>query len=204
MNHLDTPARLASALLPRVWSRLPVGDRRVFLTFDDGPSEATWGVLDRLENVGAEASFFVLGEQVAAFPEQFDALRARGHTVGSHGRRHTDPWRVADPGRWAGGDARWLRPPFGHVTPGLIRHAVRHRRHVALWDVMPADFDRRLLPEQVAARVLRGIRPGSIIVLHDGPQMTGRIESILDRLLPRLQHDGWQTAALPDQPGADT
>lgn len=206
MYLLDAPARLAGALLPRVWSRLPVAEQTLYLTFDDGPSRATETALERLRAHGARATFFVLGEAAAAHPDLVEAVRAGGHTVGSHGWRHSDPWRTRDPDRWQDvGDARWIRPPYGHVTPALLRHARRHDQHVALWDVMPADFDPRRSPEQITARVLARLRPGSIAVLHDGPEMAGRVGRVLDLLLPRLRDEGWELAALPDQPaGAET
>ncbi len=204
MSFLDTPPRVASWLLPRVWSYLPVQDRRLFLTFDDGPSEATPDVLSVLQNAGAHASFFLLDSQLALFPEMPGAYASAGHAVGSHGQHHTDPWRVRDATRWHGlaTTARWLRPPYGHVTPGLLLYARRHDQHIALWDCMPADFNPDATPHSVTENVLRAIRPGSLIVLHDGPQMRGRIAPIVERLVPRLQQEGWTLAALPTQPGS--
>ncbi len=197
---LDAPARLAAALVPGVWCRLPTGDRRLYLTFDDGPSAATDEVLDALARHGARASFFVLDEALARHPGALARLRQAGHTAGSHGRRHTDPWRHPDAGRWTGlaRAVRWLRPPFGHLTPGLVRHARRKGQRIALWDAMPGDFRPSATPETVEAAVRRRIRPGSLVALHDGPAMAARIGPMLDRLLPVLQAQGWTLAALPE------
>lgn len=203
---LDWGARLAGHL-PRVWTRLPRAGRTLYLTFDDGPSEATPDVLDVLDAHGAAASFFVLGSRLA--PSLPEKLRAGPHAVGAHGWAHRDPWRRGDPG-WPEADRaveaalgqppRWLRPPYGHLTPRLLRRAHRLDRHVALWDVMPGDFDPARPVAALVDHTRRRVRSGSIVVLHDGPEMAGRIEGLVEALVPRLVADGWLLAALPHDP----
>ncbi len=209
---LDLPSRLAATILPRVWSRIPHAGRTLYLTFDDGPSEATRGLLDVLARYGAQASFFVLGERVDEHTDLLHRMRAEGHAVGSHGWEHSDPWNTARPNRWrladdavadALGEApRWMRPPYGHLTYGTWRHAHLYDRHIALWDVMPGDFRASATPRTITERVLKNVRPGSIIVLHDGPAMHGRAEAMAETLVPALLVEGWALRALPDQPGS--
>lgn len=65
------------------------GDKTLALTFDDGPSDSTAGVLDVLERYGVPATFFVLGDEAASRPEAVRAIAASGHGLGIHGWSHT-------------------------------------------------------------------------------------------------------------------
>lgn len=209
-SRFDTPAR-AAGYLPRVWSRVPTKTRTLFLTFDDGPSAATATLLDLFHGVGAQASFFVLGEQLAASEALLIRMRDEGHAIGSHGWHHADPWRVRDDNRWTGAETAiqsclgrrpyWLRPPYGHLTYGLWQYARTTGQQIALWDLMARDFDTRRPLPLITDDVRRRVRPGSIVVLHDGHSMKGRIELLAEQLVPALQQDGWTLAALPDHPG---
>ena len=62
--------------------------KRVFLTFDDGPSENTSSILDTLENYNLKANFFVLGSRVEAMPEKVKEVYEKGHFIGNHGYSH--------------------------------------------------------------------------------------------------------------------
>lgn len=62
--------------------------KRVFLTFDDGPSENTSSILNTLENYNLKANFFVLGSRVEAMPEKVKEVYEKGHFIGNHGYSH--------------------------------------------------------------------------------------------------------------------
>ena len=90
-------------LIPALASALGVprrieGGTGVALTFDDGPHpEGTPAVLDLLAASGAKATFFLVGEQVRAFPELAERIASEGHEVAVHGDRHRVV-RTAQPG----------------------------------------------------------------------------------------------------------
>src|SRR3546814_11850172 len=86
-----------------VLSHLPVTDRRVWLTIDDGPSDDTPALPDLLEAHGAKATFFLVGERAAAPPDLVRGLAARGH--GTRHQSHGHP----PPRFWASGPARIRR-----------------------------------------------------------------------------------------------
>ena len=130
--------------LPLGWCRWrgPAGERRVALTFDDGPSPTTTErTLDLLDQYGLRATFFVIGELAEAHPDLVREMRRRGHAVGSHGQRHEHhllrwpSWIRADTARSVavlgdvlGEPTRWYRPPFGQLTARTILEA-RPPRH---------------------------------------------------------------------------
>lgn len=181
LHHARTalPARLAAALLPGVLARTDAPGGH--LTFDDGPSEATTPrLLDLLAAAGQTATFFVLTDAARQHRALLRRIVDERHGVGAHGTAHTDFWR--QPGRalaemsaacaWledaTGRAVRYVRPPYGHLTPTLYRWTRRTARSVALWDAMPGDFLPHATPAGVAQAARRWSRAGSIVVLHDG------------------------------------
>jgi peptidoglycan/xylan/chitin deacetylase (PgdA/CDA1 family)/uncharacterized membrane protein YbhN (UPF0104 family) len=183
-------AAVALAVLDAVWPpfdlagdslrRGPAGERRVALSFDDGPSADTPAVLDALDRAGVKATFFVLGTAAERHPELVRAVGARGHEVALHGHSHrklafAGPRRVADEIdrgreaiRSAGVEpAPLFRAPHGWKGP-FLRRALRARglRLVAwsrgVWDTARPGV------AAIAARAGRRPRPGEILLLHDG------------------------------------
>ena len=62
--------------------------RKVYLTFDDGPSENTRAILDVLKEYDVKATFFVTGQQALSHPERYREIAAEGHTLGMHSYSH--------------------------------------------------------------------------------------------------------------------
>lgn len=204
--------------LARVWpgalwrgpQRDAEGRPLLYLTVDDGPDPAgTPQWLDVLDRHDARALVFLSGPAVAAHPALARAVRAVGHRVGTHGGPHVSAWRTP-PGRFLDGVDRAareleavlgervadVRPPYGRVTPGLVRWARTTGRRVVLWDLLPGDYLPSVAPAELADRLVRWARPGSVAVLHDGAA-AARATAALDAALPRLAAAGWRFPALP-------
>jgi peptidoglycan/xylan/chitin deacetylase (PgdA/CDA1 family) len=171
--------------------------RRVALTFDDGPGDATAAVLDALAGLRLPATFFVIGQQV---PERALLLRRMvqdGHVVGVHAWEHPD--LSAEPGRApgeldrclaavreaAGVTPRLFRPPLGRWTPGLLETARARHLDTVLWDVNPHDYaGGEATADSIASDVLGRVRRGSIVLLHDGGPADSRAGLL--EALPRI------------------
>ncbi|MGH8979695.1 MAG: polysaccharide deacetylase family protein [Acidimicrobiales bacterium] len=152
---------------------------RVALTFDDGPHpEGTPKMLDRLDELGLRATFFVLGSEAAREPELVGEIVRRGHTVGTHGYAHAH--HLLRPPRWVGRDLdaaeevmdrlgvtmRWFRPTFGQASGATLVHARRKGWDTVLWSSWGREWATSS-PEGVAARIRRRLRPGAVVLLHD-------------------------------------
>ena len=213
--------RLRDSILPRVLGPLVPGAvvrgpthsasrPCLYLTVDDGPDESgTRAWLDALDRHDARAVFFLSAGPAEAHPDLVCEIVDRGHRVGSHGGAHVSGWRTRPGGvraaferservleALAGGPVRDVRPPYGRVTPGLVRWARAGGRRIVLWDVMPGDFLPSRTPDTLAREILALARPGAILALHDGPP-AARAVAALDRALPRLAAAGWRFPALP-------
>lgn len=203
-------ARAWPDVLWRGPQRAPGGAPALYLTVDDGPDpDGTPRWLDALADLGAGALFFVSGAPAARHPALVRALAEAGHRVGSHGGAHDSAWRmrpsrhVADVARAVaaledtlGARVADVRPPYGRLTPALVRWARETGRRVVLWDTLPGDYLSGATAPQVAAEVLRRARPGAVVVLHDGRPAAVATEA-LRVALPRLARAGWAFPVLP-------
>jgi peptidoglycan/xylan/chitin deacetylase (PgdA/CDA1 family) len=154
-------------------------DARVALTFDDGPDDPFSLEVSRvLDEHGAKGTFFEVGKAIDARPEIARALYEDGHLVGNHSYHH-DYWRWLDPRypeldrteasfrRQLGVCPAFFRPPHGQRTPFMLAHVSSKGMHTVTWDVSAGDWATND-PSLVAKRILDGVKPGSIILLHDG------------------------------------
>ena len=151
----------------------------VALTFDDGPDPAgTPCVLDALDDLGLRATFFVVGEQVRRHPSLVEEIAARGHQLASHGDVHAshllrsprwvrrDVQRGRDVMAALGHAPRWYRPAYGHATGATLAVARAAGFETVLWSAWGREW-RSQSPDEVAGRVLRRLRPGAVVLLHD-------------------------------------
>jgi peptidoglycan/xylan/chitin deacetylase (PgdA/CDA1 family) len=159
----------------RVVTHFETSRPEVWLTIDDGPDSVhTPQMLALLREFEAKATFFVIGKRAAQFPELLKEIRQAGHEVANHTATHPSasfwaftPRQIADEIDQAGLPASSFRAPAG--LKNFWVHPALARRNLELigWSIRGLDTVSRD-PEKVAARILRGIKPGAIIVLHEG------------------------------------
>ncbi|NBB85841.1 MAG: polysaccharide deacetylase family protein [Bacteroidetes bacterium] len=202
--------RLIAPWVPEALWRVPTADRVAYLTFDDGPSATmTYPLLRMLEAADAKATFLLVGRSVQQYPDRARAIKRAGHTIGNHTLTHPYPWRAtaAEIARElaltnriianiTGTKPPTIRPPYGQLTPTMLQFARAHGQQCLMWDVAPGDFLSWVDAERVRHHVLRFIRPGSIIVLHDNPIAREAVLPALPPLLRDLTHEGWRFEAL--------
>lgn len=193
-----------SFFLPVISSGRP-GSDAIALTIDDGPSpSSTPLLLELLAKHRLPATFFVIGEKAAAYPELIDLILAHGHTIGNHSYRH-DNFLMCRSIRTLEKDIRatqdilvaqagikplLFRPPIGITNPRL-------RPVLADLGLQTVTFSCRIFDRgnkdvtSLAAKVLRRLRPGDILLLHDNPPPTSEKfaywHTELDRLFSSLQ-----------------
>ncbi len=159
-------------------------ERAVALTFDDGPSpQYTPRFLAVLSRLHVRATFFVIGYLAAAYPQLVRRELRLGMVVGNHSYNHPEvppfdqlPPRLLRDEIVLGGQvlsrlgarSGLFRPPGGSTSPALVRVAAALGERVVLWSVDPADWTPGSTAKEIARRVLSSVRPGSIVILHDG------------------------------------
>ncbi|HEY9085609.1 MAG TPA: polysaccharide deacetylase family protein [Candidatus Tyrphobacter sp.] len=172
----------ASQLFGATFVRGPASQHVVALTFDDGPNPPyTDGILDVLEREGVPATFFVVGRAVAAYPQVVRREVRDGDAIGNHTWDHAH-LIVLDAGqirrslaltdaaiaKAAGTRTTLMRPPFGARDWFVLAQARRLGYTPVMWSVPLARDWENAPPRVIAERILRYVRNGSVIVLHDG------------------------------------
>jgi peptidoglycan-N-acetylglucosamine deacetylase len=181
----------ASGLWPRSswlganWTQLPAAAgaaSKVAITLDDGPDqEVTPQVLDILDRHQAVATFFCIGERIAALPSLAREIVRRGHCVENHSQRHAHHFSLMGPGSMLKELSRaqdtirevtglapvFFRAPAGLRNPFLDPVLSRLGLTLASWTRRGFDTVARQ-PSSVLARLTQDLRGGDILLLHDG------------------------------------
>lgn len=199
-------------------------DRKVvYLTFDDGPHPPeTERVLDVLRERGARATFFLIGSKVSGNKAVLRRMLEEGHALGLHTYSHAGTFpllsfdkMLADVNEGkravesvAGKKISLFRPPFGVTNPTIAKVVRTLRLQTVGWDVRSFDTMFYKSSEHsckqsghdwylpVVERIMKQVRPGSVILLHD--RLDGASE-LLALLLDSLAASGYDfTRALPN------
>jgi peptidoglycan-N-acetylglucosamine deacetylase len=198
-------------------ARGPAVNRSVALTFDDGPAPPfTEKILDILREKKVKATFFVCGKNVGRYPETLQRIVQEGHQVGNHTYSHAllfmkSPSRIAEQIDRAqeaienacGVRPSIFRPPYGCRTPGLMRVLSDRGLKLVMWSAM--GYDWRLQKDGIVRSVLRELKPGAIILLHDGrgidqPEMLDRsnTQSALPEIIDSARQSGFSFVPLAE------
>lgn len=187
---------------PVIW-RGNAKEKKIFLTFDDGPTpEITPWILDLLDTYNVKATFFCIGNNVEKYPDLFLEIQQRGHQVGNHAYTHkrgmfTDTKiffeDIARAQKLINSDL--FRPPHGHITPRQIRK-LKHTFKIVLWDVITRDYDATLPPEIILQNVKTYSRNGSIIVFHDSLKAEKNLRYALPKSLAFWKEKGYECSLI--------
>ena len=160
--------------------RVRTNDRMAALTFDDGPDEHhTMRILEVLGHRRATATFFVLAQRAAQYPEIIAAIQRGGHEIALHGDDHRPVIHCSTHEKidringgkrrlesMLDGPVRFFRPPYGwQGLPGFLIARLSGLQVVA-WTASGGDW-LEIAPTEIADRVAVGIESGAIVLLHD-------------------------------------
>jgi peptidoglycan/xylan/chitin deacetylase (PgdA/CDA1 family) len=178
----------------------------VYITFDDGPSVYTPQVLKVLSQYGVHATFFEVGQNVAAHPSLTSQVYRRGNSVQNHTWSHPDlrklsaaqfAYQVSATDRQIRAHTGYrpccLRPPYGAVNSTVRARAAGIGKKIALWTVDPRDWSRPGTAT-IRTRVLSQVRPGSVVLLHDGGGDRSQTVAALSGILKTLKARGYTFA----------
>lgn len=190
---------------PGVLRRGPAKSKRVALTFDDGPDHMTERYLDVLDELGVPATFFLIGQRAADYPELVRAYLRRGHQIAGHGFDHA---RFTTLGRRAlleqcaqtdaalGGQLSgrpWVRPPHGSVDAASLLRLVTGGYTVAMWSIDSHDYETQD-PFEVASHCAT-TAAGDVLLLHEGQQWT---LDALPRIVATIHAAGLECVTMHD------
>jgi len=193
--------------VPNLLRRGPTTSRRVALTFDDGPDDLTPKFLERLDELGVPATFFLVGEFADRHPDLVREYVRHGHQVAGHGYDHTRFTKLsrrelldqctrteqALNGQITG--RPWVRPPHGTLDPSSLFTLLTAGYTVAMWTIDSGDYHDKD-PDSLAARCSPpNVSPGEVLLLHESQQWT---LDALPQIVANLQGAGYECVTMYD------
>jgi peptidoglycan/xylan/chitin deacetylase (PgdA/CDA1 family) len=181
----------------------------IYLTFDDGPTPGiTQWVLDELEKVKAQATFFCLGKNIKKYPGIFEKIIKNKHSIGNHTYFHLDGWKtktkeyIEEVERTENLIAQYtrsrklFRPPYGHITPIQIKRLKAKDYKVILWTSISGDFSTNINIDKVIWALSYYTKPGHILVFHDSKKAENNLKAILPEVLKNWRLKGYDFGVL--------
>ncbi|MDQ6927244.1 MAG: polysaccharide deacetylase family protein [Actinomycetota bacterium] len=182
----------------------PESGKVVALSFDDGPDPKwTPGILAILKDEGVPATFCVVGTSAKRYPNLVQAEVAAGHTICNHTMNHAHMTKKPHPEMVAqmvdcsavvtsaGVPAPTLfRAPYGELSPDVTQTAQAQGMEVLGWNVDPADYTKPA-PATIVARVLAQLKPGGVVLMHDGGGDRDKTVAAVRPLIQALKAQGW-------------
>jgi peptidoglycan/xylan/chitin deacetylase (PgdA/CDA1 family) len=182
--------------------------KKIALSFDDGPHpQYTPQVLQVLDQYNIPASFFWLGICVNRSPHVAKAVKNAGHWIGLHGYDHISfptlsPMQLQNSLEKTQAEiynacnlspekVRDVRPPNGFFTPHTLQLFQQWNYRPVMWSVVPEDWVRPGV-SVVVKRVLKQVKGGSLIVLHDGVCGGEDVAATIKILIPQLLAQGYE------------
>jgi peptidoglycan/xylan/chitin deacetylase (PgdA/CDA1 family) len=208
MSLVQLPYGLNLLYPNRLWKGSEL-ERKVSLTFDDGPVPGvTDWVLGELAKRGLSATFFMVGDNVRKHPFLAQEVLAAGHQVGNHTYHHLSGWKTktatyledvsacdAVLEDTLGIKTRLFRPPYGWMKP-LQARAVAKNKKIVMWSLLSYDFNSSLAPAEIVQVCTSRTTSGTIIVFHDQEKTKEHLKQVLPRYLDFLVGEGFTTQLL--------
>ena len=183
-----------------------ITEKKIAITFDDGPTEFTPKFLELLKKNETKATFFCIGIQIEKYPEIFRKIIEDGHEIGNHTYSHSNKTGFFSTQKMSSeitkNDETILksgniktelyRPPFGITNPNIAKAIKKTGKKTIGWNIR--SFDTIIEnPEKITHQILPKIKPGSIILLHDTSEKT-RI--VLEDLLLFLNRENYNAVTI--------
>ena len=200
-----------------VLGHLPTKEKKVALTFDDGPNaDATPRILDTLAEYDVKATFFVLGSHAERWPDLVHRAVREGHQLGNHGYFHKK-LHLRSPGyvrrdlllgkraieRAGSASPHFFRAPHGFRSPWVSVIARSLGERTVGWSLGVWDSD---MPgvKAIVDRTIEGVKPGSIVLLHDGDGYDAdgdrtQTATSLPAIITGLRERGYEFVTLPTE-----
>lgn len=185
-----------------------IKEKKIAITFDDGPSHNTLEILAVLQKFKVKGTFFCIGKQVEQYPDVTKKTIALGHVIGNHTYSHSQFIDVYSTEKFISEIERadaiikkvsekktlLFRPPYGVTNPN-IASAVEKTGHAVIgWN--KRSFDTTIPSEKVVLkRITKNLKGGDVILLHDTKKIT---VTVLEQLLLFLERNKYTTVTIDE------
>lgn len=186
--------------------------KEIYLTFDDGPIPVvTEFVLNQLKIYNAKATFFCIGDNIRKHPLIFNQILKEGHIIGNHTFNHLNGWEhplkdyiintkkaeeIIQKYNKEKVTTRLFRPPYGKIKRSQATELINKGYKIIMWDVLSADFDKKISREKCLENVLKNINNGSIVVFHDSIKAKENLYYTIPKILEEFTRKGYVFKAI--------
>ena len=204
----DVPSRFRGATIQE--AKLSPEHKVIALTFDDGPwTKSTAQVLDILKKENIKGTFFVVGQNVKAYPDLTKRIVAEGHTIANHTWHHwyhqmnpqVAAYEVANTTdiilKTTGVKTSLFRPPGGIMSNGVAGYAKNNKYAIIMWSSDSIDYSRPAVPKLIN-NIFRSARPGGIVLMHDGGGDRSHTVKALPEIISRFRKQGYKFVTVPE------
>lgn len=213
LSYHASAERLGRILIKRVLWRNHTKEKKIALTFDDGPHPVfTPRILDILKTNMTPATFFLIGKHLSNYPAIARRIVSEGHEASNHTYSHQLLMRLDNAqikeeilsthaliSKLNGHTSRFLRPPMGLFSKRVLDLIEGSGYHTVVGDVYPRD-PHRPGKDKIVKRILARTQPGSIIILHDGgnTEKVDRSQTVeaIKEVIPLLKQRGFEFVTL--------
>ena len=196
------------SLLPKIIRSMP--DENIYLTFDDGPDEnITPRLLELLSKHKIKATFFMVGQKAERYPEIVLQIHKNGHAIGNHSYTHPhlifkskesieEEIKRTDEAVFeiTGKRPTLFRPPHGQFGFAVLSILKSTNHRMVLWSASSQDYKVKTSTEKIQARMKKYVRPGKIVLMHDGHLQSQHMLEALKNSLDRFKEKNLKFSAL--------
>lgn len=195
---VKTPS-IAKYLYPSLVWKKNTDQKKIWITFDDGPDEkATPFIVNLLGKFNIKATFFIIGCQAKKHPELVKLIINNGHKIGNHSFSHLSGYStknnkylqdVEQAKKYIDSDI--FRPPYGKITPSQIK-SLKKDFKIIMWDIMSWDFKENISSNKIFRNVMDNVESGSIILFHNNLKSYKNLKKSLELILKKLKEQEYQ------------
>ncbi|WP_071394725.1 polysaccharide deacetylase family protein [Bacillus tuaregi] len=175
-------------------------EKKVVLTFDDGPSRSLTAILDILKEKDVKAIFFWQSRLVHK-QRPWKRVLLEGHKIGSHAQNHKNLVKLCNEQQYqqikgsvekinnmTGAQVQFFRPPFGQYNEYTMSVLKELQLVPMLWEISSFDWELKHNPDKIICNVVNHLMDGSVILLHELEQTV----AILPQLIDKIREHGYE------------
>ena len=195
---VKTPS-IAKYLYPSLVWKKNTEQKKIWITFDDGPDKkVTPFLVNLLGKFNIKATFFIVGSQAKKHPELVKLIINNGHKIGNHSFSHLSGYStknnkylqdVEQAKKHIESDI--FSPPYGKITPSQIKNLKKDYK-IIMWDIMSWDFKENISSNKIFRNVMDNVESGSIILFHNNLKSYKNLKKSLELILKKLKEQEYQ------------
>ena len=195
---VKTPS-IAKYLYPSLVWKKNTEQKKIWITFDDGPDKkVTPFLVNLLGKFNIKATFFIIGSQAKKHPELVKLIINNGHKIGNHSFSHLSGYitknnkylqDIEQAKKYIDSDI--FRPPYGKITPFQIKNLTKDFK-IIMWDIMSWDFKENISSNKIFRNVMDNVESGSIILFHNNLKSYKNLKKSLELILKKLKEQEYQ------------